>query len=128
MARELFRVSSLERWPVGKEKREVMDKPLVDRIPFAKILVVLTVVFGIALGLCGVTFVLALNASGGNSPAGLLLSIAAPVELVMMALSFVGMVVVAIFWVVLSVARGNKAEDSERQRLIDGKDDEDKLS
>jgi len=103
-----------------------MDKPLVDRIPFAKILVVLTVVFGIALGLCGVTFVL--NASGGNSPAGLLLSIAAPVELVMMALSFVGMVVVAIFWVVLSVARGNKAEDSERQRLIDGKDDEDKLS
>jgi hypothetical protein len=46
----------------------------------------------------------------------------------MMALSFVGMVVVAIFWVVLSVARGNKAEDSERQRLIDGKDDEDKLS
>ena len=32
-----------------------MSKPLVDRIPFAKILIGLAILFGLSLGLCGLS-------------------------------------------------------------------------
>ena len=45
-----------------------MSERLVDRIPFAKIITVLAIVFGISLGLCGVTFFLSMG--GARSRGG----------------------------------------------------------
>ena len=38
-----------------------MGTPLVDRIPFAKIVTVLAIIFGVSLGLCGVSAIVDSN-------------------------------------------------------------------
>jgi hypothetical protein len=101
-----------------------MSKPLVDRIPFAKILVVLAVAFGLGLGLCGLDFFLLLRGSQthtqgfGVGPIGVL-------SLTVLILSGIGLVVATIVWVVLAVAGSASRKNSEPQQLLDDKDNED---
>jgi hypothetical protein len=102
-----------------------MGKPLMSRIPFAKIVIVLVVVFVISLGLCGVTLVVALGGNGAHSTVSKVLNAIAPVEMDAMLLAGVGLLVTVITWVVVA-AFGLGREQDEPQRLIDNKDDEDR--
>jgi len=98
-----------------------MGKPLVDRIPFAKILVALAIAFGVALGLCGLNW--ALDASGfdkSNQPfPGTVFVVTGLLEIGVMLLSAVGLVLTAVFWAVL---RGLSGRDSVTQPLVDDAD------
>ena len=49
-----------------------MSKPLVDRIPFAKILIGLAILFGLSLGLCGLCMAQIWN--GKSVPPGWIVS------------------------------------------------------
>ena len=45
--------------------KDIMNESLIEWIPFARIVTVLAIVFGISLGLCGVTFVFGTGSSAG---------------------------------------------------------------
>jgi sugar phosphate permease len=79
-----------------------MSERMVDRINFAKIVTVLAIVFGISLGLCGVTAALSSTMRGGAS----VLVFFGIVELIAMACSAVGLVVTVIVWVLASMFGG----------------------
>jgi len=103
-----------------------MSTPLVDRVPFAKIVTVLAIAFGVSLGLCGLNQVLVSGGAGERSTVGdQLLTIGAILEFVVMALSSVGLVLTCIAWVVLSAIGAFRQQDQEPQRLFDKIADED---
>jgi hypothetical protein len=99
-----------------------MSKPLVDRIPFAKILIGLTIAFGLSLGLCGVSLALSWR---GKVPAGMdqLVDRAAGAEILGMVLSAVGIAVMAAVWVVMTVVTSLTRRGAEPEAPIDEKDD-----
>ena len=80
-----------------------MSKPLVDRIPFAKILIGLAIVFGLSLGLCGLGMVAVWNGKSVSGGVGNLLNKAAGYEVLAMVLSAGGILATAILWAVLMV-------------------------
>ncbi|MFY9852610.1 MAG: hypothetical protein WAK26_01880 [Terracidiphilus sp.] len=77
-----------------------MSERLIDRIPFAKIITVLAIVFGISLGLCGVTFVLSMSGDRGGGGIfvglGILELIAIVLSASLLALTLVALVTLAI--------------------------------
>jgi hypothetical protein len=93
-----------------------MSERLIDRIPFAKITTVLAVVFGISLGLCGVTAILS---SGGNSGSGYLFGFGM-LELVALGGSVVGLLLTLLVFVVLSIFGAFRREKS--QSIFSSKD------
>ena len=99
-----------------------MGKPLIGRIPFAKIVIALAIVFVISFGLCGLTAVSVMKGASANSPVSKLLDNAVPYELTGMLLSVVGLVLTVIVWVVVA-AFGLGRERSEPETL-DGKNDD----
>ena len=101
-----------------------MSKPLVKRIPFAKIVTVLAVAFGVSLGLCGLTAVF----RSGMTGIQYLFASMAMIELGVMVLSAVGLLITVAVWVVLSLVGGSSRKYSEIQRLFDDSDDEKKSS
>jgi type III secretory pathway component EscU len=79
-----------------------MSKPLVERIPFAKIVTILAACFGVGLGLCGLDYFLVAHGSGRT------MAVLASVGFlcaVVMVLSFLGLVVSGIAWGVLVAVR-----------------------
>jgi hypothetical protein len=103
-----------------------MSKPLVDRIPFAKIITVLAIAFGVSLGLCGLNLVLSVNGERLPQPFTQLLGITSFAEIAGIVLSALGLVVTVILWVVLSITSRFGPTDSGQQQLYEGKDDGDK--
>ena len=103
-----------------------MSQSLVDRIPFAKIVVVLAVAFGIGLGLCGLSIAMASNGFASNEEFGGDRFGIGTVSLVVMLLSAFGLVIAVIAWVLAGIfssfSRGQKSD--EPQRLFGDKDDE----
>jgi hypothetical protein len=93
-----------------------MRERLVDRIPFAKIVVGLAIIFFVSLGLCGLTF--ALSSAGNNGLVNLGI-----IELVAMALSAAALVLTAIVWVILIVVGSFGGKVSQPQKLFDDEDD-----
>jgi hypothetical protein len=83
-----------------------MDEPLVDRVNFAKIVTVLAIVFGISVGMCGLTAVFSARSPGGESMA----VVFGIIELVAMGLSALGLVVTVIVWVIALIFKGRGAE------------------
>jgi hypothetical protein len=88
-----------------------LSKPLVEGIPFAKILIGLAILFAVSLGLCGLSIALVWN--GKSVPPGMdhLINVASGYDVLAMVLSAAGLLVTATRWVVLtfvahSVARG----------------------
>jgi membrane protein implicated in regulation of membrane protease activity len=79
-----------------------MSGRLIDRIPFAKIVMVLAIVFGISLGLCGVTFVLS---SGGGRGGGFFVGLGV-LELVALGVSIAGLLLTLLVFVTLSIFGG----------------------
>jgi hypothetical protein len=102
-----------------------MNKPLVDRIPFTKIIVGLAVAFGLGLGLCGLDFFLLVRASGTHTQ-GFGVDTIGVLSLAVLILSPIGLVATAILWVVLAAVGSSSRKNSEAQRLLDDKDDEQK--
>jgi hypothetical protein len=79
-----------------------LSERLVDRVNFAKIVTVLAVVFGVSLGMCGVTA--ALSSKIGRAESILIpLGVA---ELITMGLSAVGLLLTVIVWVIASIFKG----------------------
>jgi hypothetical protein len=104
-----------------------MSKPLVDRIPFAKIMIVLVIVFGVSLGLCGVSAALGIAGSSHmRNSGGQLLGFSFVIEIIAIVLSSVGLVVTVIAWVILSIAGNSSRNDPAPRQLLDDPDDRDK--
>lgn len=80
-----------------------MNKPLVDRIPFVKIMLGFVLVFVIALGMCGLTGVGVWQ--GGKFPPGVnrFLERSVGYDLAGMILAVAGLVVTAVVWVVMTI-------------------------
>jgi len=76
--------------------RRPISKPLVDRIPFAKILIGLAILFGLSLGLCGLGIAQIWN--GKSVPPGMdrLMNQAAGYDMLAMVLSAAGLLATAI--------------------------------
>ena len=102
-----------------------MSKPAVVRNPFAKIVAVMAVAFGIGLGLCGLDYLLAANGIGKSHEEFGVGPLDAP-SMIVMALSACGLVIATFLWVVVAAVRSFSREDSEPPRLLDEKDDEQK--
>lgn len=95
---------------------------LFENINFPKTIAILASVFGIALGLCGLTWMASTASSGG--PAQFLIGLGI-VELIAMAVSAMGLVVMLILWI-LSSLLGGFGSGNDPQKLFDGSDDEKK--
>jgi ABC-type dipeptide/oligopeptide/nickel transport system permease component len=100
------------------EEKRTMSKPLIDRIPFTRIVTVLAIVFGVSLGLCGLTLVV----SNGADGAGFLMGLGM-LELIAMALSALGLLLTLVAWVTLAVIGSFQAKVSQPQKLFDKEDD-----
>jgi cytochrome bd-type quinol oxidase subunit 2 len=104
-----------------------LSQPLVNRIPFAKIVTVLAIVFGVALGTCGVTFVVGLATDGSaNRALSSVVGVLAPVELIVLALSAIGLVFTLAAWVILTITANVTRRANEPQRIFDDRDGDDK--
>ena len=107
-----------------------MKDRLVDRLPFARIVTVLAVAFGVALGLCGLN--LALSTGGVFRNAGQvgssILVGSGMIEIAVMVLSGFGLVLTVVVWVVASAVSQDGGNGSEPQRLYEEEKDEDKKS
>jgi hypothetical protein len=101
-----------------------MSKPLVDRIPFAKIVSVLAVALGVGIGLCGLDFFLGSHGIGKNTQEFGVGPIDA-LSLIVMVFSAIGLAIATIFWVVMAAVASFSRKNSEPQRLLDEKQDED---
>ncbi|HTB98396.1 MAG TPA: hypothetical protein VK716_15405 [Terracidiphilus sp.] len=95
-----------------------MTPPLVDRIPFPKIVIVLASSFGISLGLCGLGAFAggALRGSASSSGVMVVLLIGGAA---LMLLSAIGLVLTVFFWIVLSLAARGSAGRNDPQKLFD---------
>jgi hypothetical protein len=93
-----------------------MRKRLIDRIPFAKIVIGLVIAFFVSLGLCGLTLVLSSGAYNGFATFGI-------VELVAMALSAACLILTLIVWVTLAAVGSFGEKVSQPQRLFEEGDD-----
>jgi len=95
-----------------------MSERLVDRFPFAKIITVLAIVFGVSLGLCGVTFVVALSGGKDNFLAGFGI-----LELIAMGVSLAGLLLTALVFMTLSIFGSSSGKVSQPQELVDERND-----
>ena len=96
-----------------------MSERLVDRVNFAKIVTALAIVFGISLGMCGLTFLVSV---GGSSRAGFFMSLGV-LELVVMGLSAAGLILTVVVWVTLAVIVSLRETSSQPQKRFDDGDD-----
>lgn len=89
---------------------------LLERINFPKVVTVLAITFGVALGACGLTGIAATR--GGNDA---LVSLAF-IELALILLSAVGLVLTVVVWIIASALGKTEHRGSAPQRLFDDKD------
>jgi len=79
-----------------------VTKPLVERFPFAKTVVILAVAFLVGVGLCGMDYLLAANGIGKSTEEFRVGILDAP-SLIVMALSAVGLIFTFIAWAITAV-------------------------
>jgi hypothetical protein len=99
-----------------------MSKTVLQRIPFAKILIVLTAVVLLSVGLCGVSAVLYMQ-GGKGSPAIQMVQRAIGFELICGVLSAVGIVVTAVTWIVAAITGSLRKKVSQPQNPPNMTDD-----
>jgi hypothetical protein len=100
-----------------------MSERLFDRIPFAKIVTVLAIVFGISLGLCGATAFLSNVVDGGGRGIMNFLIGFGVLEMIAIVLSAVGLVMTLIVFVTLLIFRGFSKKVSQPQKFFEDEDD-----
>jgi uncharacterized membrane protein len=96
-----------------------MSERLVDRIPFAKIITVLAIVFGVSLGLCGVTFAV----FGGSGRGGDFLMGFGILELIVIVLSAALLALTIVVLVTLLIFGSFSGKVSQTQKIFDERDD-----
>jgi len=96
-----------------------MNERLVNRIPFARIVTVLAIVFGISLGLCGLTFVIS---SGGNIGGDSLFTLGM-LELAALVGSATGLVLTLVVFVTLAVIGRFSKKVSQSENLTEEEND-----
>lgn len=99
-----------------------MPRPL-ENINFPKVITILACIFGISLGLCGLTAYL--NMSGSQHGMGGLLASLGILELIAILLSAFGLVIMTILWVISS-AMGGYGKRPDPQKLFDDSDKEER--
>jgi len=99
--------------------------PLTERVNFARIVTVLAIVFGIALGSCGITAAIALGGARLNQGFASALMFLGYAEAAVMVLSAVALVVVVAMWIVASFLGNFNRGSSDPQRLVDDRDKRD---
>ena len=103
-----------------KKRKAFMSKPLVDQIPFAKILIIFAVSAFISLGLCGADLVFEMRmAEYGNNTMREILSVGGLVGLIGILLSSAGLVLTAIFWFLLRVFRSATVKENETDKQLE---------
>lgn len=93
---------------------------LLERINFPKVVTVLAITFGVAIGACGLT-ALGSAKGGGNYLVTLGL-----IELAVILLSALGLIVTVIVWIVASLLGQTGYKGSEPQRLFNDSDKDDR--
>ncbi|HEX8811134.1 MAG TPA: hypothetical protein VF742_03990 [Terracidiphilus sp.] len=94
---------------------------LFEGINFPKVITILAAIFGVSLGLCGLTAILSNTRLGQG---GMLFGLGM-IELATIILSAVGLVIMTILWVV-SAAFGSFGTSADSQKLFDDSDKEQK--
>lgn len=89
---------------------------LLRHLNFPKIVIVLSVTFGVALGACGLT------AAVSSTKAGAYLVPFAVIELGIMVLSAVGLVLTAIVWIVVATIGNRGGAEPGTIKLFDDSD------
>ena len=101
-----------------------MSKPLVDRIPFAKIVTILAIVFGVALGMCGLNLLITAPLRQVPQTASAVIVALMFIEAGAMLLSGLGLIVVGVLWLVLKIAAGfNRADSGPHDASSTGNED-----
>ena len=95
-----------------------MTEPLVRRIPFTKIVVILAVTFGIGFGMCGLSAFVA-GAMHSSRSAGNFLAIVMIIDAGVIVLSAIGLVLTVIVWVILSIIGRSSVNQSAPPTLND---------
>jgi hypothetical protein len=97
--------------------KEYMKKRLVDRIPFAKIMLALAVALILSIGSCGLSFYFSSaplrDASGSLALIGLIGFLG----------SLAGLVLTCLIWAILAIVGSAGGKVSQPQKLLDGEDD-----
>lgn len=99
-----------------------MSKPLVERFPYAKVVTVLASVFGVALGLCGVTWIASTRLPGDGS---IVMTIGF-LELAVIVLSSIGLVVTVIAWILANAFGNFTPGGNDPQKLFDSSADDER--
>ena len=79
-----------------------MKKPLVDRIPFAKLVTIFAASFGVGLGLCGLDYLLAVSGIGKSTEEFGVGPIDA-LSLLVMIVSLVGLLTSSVAWALVGM-------------------------
>lgn len=90
-----------------------MSNPLVDRIPFPKILIGLSILLLISMGLCGLTALSAGHGQRAHMGVDPMLEKMLLVGVVGAIVSIVGIPVIAVIWVMMTVVSRLTRKDSE---------------
>jgi uncharacterized membrane protein len=101
----------------------MMSGRMVDRIPFAKIIAVLATVFGISLGLCGVTFFLSMGGVRGRGGFGGFFVGLGVLELIAIVASAALLVLTLVVVVTLHISGSFSGKVSQPQKLFEDEDD-----
>jgi hypothetical protein len=91
--------------------------------PFAKIVVVLAIAFGVGVGLCGISFVVAAHGFQSHEEFGVDSIGIANISLVVMVVSAVALVPALLAWLVAAIVRNAKS-GSEPQKLLSSEETE----
>ena len=83
-----------------------MSKPLLERIPFGKIIVVQAILFGIAMGLCRLDAHLTEHGQKLSRTMDEIVFLTSLMQLGVITLTGVGIVVSLFLWLVAAIARG----------------------
>ena len=97
-----------------------------EHLNFRKIVTVLAITFGIALGLCGLNFVAVASLRGHMGRPGMVLMVTAYVELAAMILSAMGLLICLLARGITSIIARSRHGRSMPQRLFDDKNTDDK--
>jgi hypothetical protein len=92
-----------------------MRKRLVDRIPFAKIMLVLAVALILSIGSCGLSFIFT-SSRGASDPLAL-------IGLVGLLCSLAALVLTSLTWAILAIVGSSGEKVSQPQKPFDEKDD-----
>jgi hypothetical protein len=92
--------------------------------PFARVVVVLAVAFGVGAGLCGLSFVVAAHGFKSNEEFGVDSLGIAGFSLIVMVLSGGALVLAAVGWVLAAIFGGTGKGNAEPQALPGKADDE----